>query len=99
MGSNNKLEVFGEKLFYACRWLISPLCVGLALSLLALVIKFFQESFLPSPISLSDRCLMNLVLHPGYDPGASRLSGERSTTELVKQIWWVVKDLNLRPIG
>lgn len=46
MGSNNKFEVFGEKLFYACRWLISPLYVGLALSLLALVIKFFQESFL-----------------------------------------------------
>ena len=34
-----------ERLLFACRWLLAPLYLGLALALIALGIKFFQEAF------------------------------------------------------
>lgn len=34
-----------ERLLFACRWLLAPLYIGLALALIALGIKFFQEAF------------------------------------------------------
>ena len=34
-----------ERLLFACRWLLAPLYLGLALALLVLGIKFFQEAF------------------------------------------------------
>ena len=33
-----------EKLLFACRWLLAPMYLGLALALLALGVKFFQEA-------------------------------------------------------
>jgi uncharacterized protein (TIGR00645 family) len=39
------LESFIEKLLFACRWLLAPLYLGLALALIALGAKFFQEAF------------------------------------------------------
>ena len=33
-----------EKLLFACRWLLAPMYLGLALALFALGIKFFQEA-------------------------------------------------------
>ena len=39
------LESFIEKLLFACRWLLAPLYLGLALALIALGVKFFQEAF------------------------------------------------------
>lgn len=33
-----------ERLLFACRWLLAPLYLGLALALVALGIKFFQEA-------------------------------------------------------
>jgi uncharacterized protein (TIGR00645 family) len=34
-----------EKLLFACRWLLAPLYIGLAIALVALGVKFFQEAF------------------------------------------------------
>ena len=34
-----------ERLLFSCRWLLAPLYLGLALALIALGIKFFQEAF------------------------------------------------------
>ena len=34
-----------ERLLFACRWLLAPLYLGLALALIVLGIKFFQEAF------------------------------------------------------
>lgn len=34
-----------EQLLYRTRWLLAPIYLGLAFALLALIIKFFQESF------------------------------------------------------
>ena len=39
------LERIIEKTLFASRWLLAPIYLGLSLSLLALVIKFFQEVF------------------------------------------------------
>jgi uncharacterized protein (TIGR00645 family) len=39
------LERFIERLLFACRWLLAPLYLGLALGLVALAVKFFQEAF------------------------------------------------------
>jgi len=39
------LENFIERLLFACRWLLAPLYLGLALALIALGVKFFQEAF------------------------------------------------------
>ncbi len=33
-----------EKLLFACRWLLAPLYIGLAIALIALGVKFFQEA-------------------------------------------------------
>jgi uncharacterized protein (TIGR00645 family) len=33
-----------ERLLFACRWLLAPLYLGLALALIALGVKFFQEA-------------------------------------------------------
>lgn len=37
------MERFIEKVLYASRWLLAPIYLGLALAVLALSIKFFQE--------------------------------------------------------
>ena len=34
-----------ERLLFACRWLLAPLYLGLALALIVLGIKFFQEAY------------------------------------------------------
>jgi uncharacterized protein (TIGR00645 family) len=34
-----------ERLLFACRWLLAPMYLGLALALFALGVKFFQEAF------------------------------------------------------
>jgi uncharacterized protein (TIGR00645 family) len=34
-----------EKLLYASRWLLAPIYIGLAIALVALGVKFFQEAF------------------------------------------------------
>ena len=39
------LEKSIERLLFACRWLLAPLYLGLALALIVLAIKFFQEAF------------------------------------------------------
>ena len=39
------LERMVERLLFACRWLLAPLYLGLALGLIALGLKFFQEAF------------------------------------------------------
>ncbi|HZJ55605.1 MAG TPA: YqhA family protein, partial [Myxococcaceae bacterium] len=33
-----------ERLLIACRWLLAPIYLGLALAIVALALKFFQES-------------------------------------------------------
>ncbi len=38
------MERFIENTMYAARWLLAPIYFGLAFALLALAIKFFQES-------------------------------------------------------
>ena len=38
------LERSIERLLFACRWLLAPMYLGLALALLALGVKFFQEA-------------------------------------------------------
>jgi len=40
-----KIETFIEKIIFAGRWFLAPLYLGLALALIALGIKFFQEAF------------------------------------------------------
>lgn len=42
---NRNLEFFIEKLLFASRWLLAPLYLGLAIALVALGVKFFQESW------------------------------------------------------
>ncbi|MCB1859719.1 MAG: TIGR00645 family protein [Gammaproteobacteria bacterium] len=37
------MEAIIEKFFYASRWLLAPIYLGLSLALLALGVKFFQE--------------------------------------------------------
>jgi uncharacterized protein (TIGR00645 family) len=39
------IEKFVERMLYASRWLLAPIYLGLALALLALGVKFFQEAF------------------------------------------------------
>ncbi len=38
------VEKYLERLLFACRWLLAPVYLGLALALIALGIKFFQEA-------------------------------------------------------
>jgi uncharacterized protein (TIGR00645 family) len=39
------LEKFIERTLFACRWLLAPLYLGLALGIIVLGIKFFYEAF------------------------------------------------------
>ena len=50
--------------FYASRWLLAPIYLGLSLALLALGIKFFQEVFhlLPNVLATSESDLVLVVL-------------------------------------
>ena len=41
----SKVETFFEKLLFTSRWLLAPIFLGLALALIALGIKFFQEAW------------------------------------------------------
>ncbi len=53
-----------ESLFYASRWLLAPIYLGLSLALLALGVKFFQELFhlAPSILSIGESELVLVVL-------------------------------------
>ena len=50
------MERMFERTFYAARWFLAPVFLGLSLALIALAIKFFQEIFhvLPHVLSLSE---------------------------------------------
>ena len=53
-----------EKLLFACRWLLAPLYLGLAIALIALGVKFFQEAFhvVTHIVSISEADLVLTVL-------------------------------------
>lgn len=53
-----------ERLLFACRWLLAPLYLGLALALLVLGIKFFQEAYhvVSEVLSLAESDLVLTVL-------------------------------------
>lgn len=57
-------ERFIERLLFACRWLLAPMYLGLAIALVALGIKFFQEAthVLLSIGSLAEDQLVLIVL-------------------------------------
>lgn len=44
-----------ENMLYRIRWLVAPICLGLGLTLLLVVIKFFQKLYdlIPSLLSVS----------------------------------------------
>ena len=52
MGS--KLEQIIERALFASRWILAPIFLGLAIALLALGIKFFQEAY---------HLIMNVLMH------------------------------------
>src|ERR1700761_2373144 len=58
------LERTIERLLFACRWLLAPMYLGLALGLLALGIKFFQEALhaLTGILSMAETDLVLTVL-------------------------------------
>lgn len=58
------MEKMFENLFYASRWLLAPIYLGLSLALLALGIKFFEEILhvLPSILELQEADLVLVVL-------------------------------------
>ncbi|CAM5268711.1 hypothetical protein SSTU70S_03836 [Stutzerimonas stutzeri] len=58
------MERFLENTMYAARWLLAPIYFGLAFALLALAIKFFQETFhiLPAILALSEAELILKLL-------------------------------------
>jgi len=58
------MEAPVEKLFYASRWLLAPIYLGLSLALLALCVKFFQELIhvIPNILSMTESELVLLVL-------------------------------------
>lgn len=58
------MEKMFENLFYASRWLLAPIYLGLSLALLALGIKFFEEILhvLPSILELKEADLVLVVL-------------------------------------
>lgn len=60
----SQLEVLIEKAMYRSRWLLAPIYLGLALALLALGIKFFQEVFhlLPSVLAIAEADLILVIL-------------------------------------
>lgn len=53
-----------EKFFYASRWLLAPIYLGLSLALLALGIKFFQEllHLFPNILAITESELVLIVL-------------------------------------
>ena len=53
-----------ERLFYASRWLLAPIYLGLTLALVALGIKFFQEVFhlLPHVLEATESEMVLVVL-------------------------------------
>jgi len=58
------MEKLVEKLFYASRWLLAPIYIGLSLALILLALKFFQEVVHVFPIvfSSSEADLVLVVL-------------------------------------
>ena len=58
------MEKFVESLFYASRWLLAPIYMGLSLALILLGIKFFQEviHFFPMVLTSSEADLVLVVL-------------------------------------
>lgn len=58
------MEKLIESLFYASRWLLAPIYIGLSLTLILLGIKFFQElfHFFPMVVSASETDLVLLTL-------------------------------------
>ena len=58
------MEKFIESLFYASRWLLAPIYIGLSLGLILLGIKFFQEllHFFPIILSASETDLVLVTL-------------------------------------
>lgn len=59
-----EMERMFERTFYAARWFLAPVFLGLSLALIALAIKFFQEIFhvLPHVLSLSEGDLILSLL-------------------------------------
>ncbi len=53
-----------ERLLFACRWLLAPLYLGLALALLVLGVKFFQEAWhvISEVLTLAESDLVLTVL-------------------------------------
>jgi len=58
------MEKMLERAMYASRWLLAPLYFGLSLTLLALVLKFFQEIFhvLPHVFDTAETDLVLIIL-------------------------------------
>lgn len=58
------MEKVVESVFYASRWLLAPIYIGLSLALILLSIKFFQEviHFFPMVFSSSESDLVLVVL-------------------------------------
>ena len=58
------IERFIERLLFASRWLLAPLYLGLALGLIALGVKFFQEAFhaVLGAIAMPEQDLVLIVL-------------------------------------
>ena len=58
------MEKLIEKLFYASRWLLAPIYVGLSLALVMLALKFFQEliHYLPLVFQTQESELILTVL-------------------------------------
>jgi uncharacterized protein (TIGR00645 family) len=58
------MERLIEKTLYASRWLLTPIYLGLALTLVALAVKFFQEIFhvFSNIIAISDSDLVLSIL-------------------------------------
>ena len=64
LSHSEKMERMFERTFYAARWFLAPVFLGLSLALIALAIKFFQEIFhvLPHVISMSESDLILSLL-------------------------------------
>lgn len=58
------MEKLIERSMYASRWLLAPIYLGLALAILAIALKFFQEMahILPSVFSIAESDLVLTVL-------------------------------------
>ena len=58
------MEKLIEKLFYASRWILAPIYIGLSLALLMLALKFFQEvlHYVPILFTIKESELVLAVL-------------------------------------